>query len=884
MIYLTREDDISVLPLSNRLMNCLRRIGIHTVGSVLDYPEEEWHNVRNMGTKSVEEVMGWVRIIRNGELDYYLIEDGVIIDNKELIKEVSDISVEELGLSVRAVNCLNKSGITMVSQLIGISYEELMAIQNMGKKTADEIFKKAKEYEEKFLVEAEQGNSVLDEYEMFIAKEAGTAFGIESRTVIREILAVKELYPEALGETFVYLLYEREAIKNCVSGTLLKWIEKSNDEISRKALFARCPEHVRNTTVIEEILVDLENKCAIEIGEIMIYRQYPSISWYINTFKNERDKEVLRFRLKGKTLEEIGNKYGITRERIRQITAKALRDKPRLREDLYTYIFDKYDFSRKGFCNAFGEPIETYQYLEIICVAGHEEKRPVEELLEDENVSIRLKKLAEKAIYADYVTIEGIRVKRKRIDLVNFVIKKYCRNKTSFDDFLEYYNILLSTLGLEENESLKINERSYENKLNDSDIVLWNQWRSLRYYNISERDYTELYDTLDLSQHENVELSALKFFRDYPELMKEYDIRDEYELHNLMKKTLPSKYSDVNFKRMPTIEIGEADREEQIMDILIQYSPITAEDFGKEYESRFGVKSSTVLGSYMKNFDKYFFNGIYSVDADELAEEQYRRMKEILVNDIYMISDVNRIYCREFPGENQHNINPYTLKTLGFRVYSGYIIKNNFASATEYFNYILTKDDIVDMRELLPSVKNIVAYTSELYYLKAKREIVEFATGQYVNIRRLNMLGVTVSDIEDYCNKVTKFVDEGCFFTVYSLRKLGFSHPLDDLGFDDWFYSSLLAEDKDNYTFRRAGGSKIFYRGEKEIQVADLIISIVEKLQKIEVHDLYNMLEQDYNLRFPYYKTLEIVYDTDLYYDSIMETVYIDYDTYFEEI
>ena len=31
-------------------------------------------------------------------------------------------------------------------------------------------------------------------------------------------------------------------------------------------------------------------------------------------------------------------------------------------------------------------------------------------------------------------------------------------------------------------------------------------------------------------------------------------------------------------------------------------------------------------------------------------------------------------------------------------------------------------------------------------------------------------------------------------------------------------------------------------------------------------------------------KVLEIIRETDMYYDAIMEAVYIDYDTYFEEV
>ena len=43
---------------------------------------------------------------------------------------------------------------------------------------------------------------------------------------------------------------------------------------------------------------------------------------------------------------------------------------------------------------------------------------------------------------------------------------------------------------------------------------------------------------LELTKYKNIEYSSLKIFRDNLDLMKEYDVQDEYELHNLLKKNL----------------------------------------------------------------------------------------------------------------------------------------------------------------------------------------------------------------------------------------------------------------------------------------------------------------------------------------------------------
>ncbi|MBI2849142.1 MAG: DNA-directed RNA polymerase subunit alpha [Chloroflexi bacterium] len=47
--------------------------------------------------------------------------------------------IEELDLSVRAYNCLKRSGITKIGQILEMSPEELLAVRNFGRKSLDEL-------------------------------------------------------------------------------------------------------------------------------------------------------------------------------------------------------------------------------------------------------------------------------------------------------------------------------------------------------------------------------------------------------------------------------------------------------------------------------------------------------------------------------------------------------------------------------------------------------------------------------------------------------------------------------------------------------------------------------------------------------------------------
>ena len=58
-----------------------------------------------------------------------------------------EISVEDLELSARSLNCLKKANINTVGEFIEKNLNDLYNIKNFGKKSAEEIDSKLKEYD-----------------------------------------------------------------------------------------------------------------------------------------------------------------------------------------------------------------------------------------------------------------------------------------------------------------------------------------------------------------------------------------------------------------------------------------------------------------------------------------------------------------------------------------------------------------------------------------------------------------------------------------------------------------------------------------------------------------------------------------------------------------
>lgn len=897
MKYVTREDDITVLQMSVRVTNCMNRVKLHTVGEFLDYPEDQFLDIRNLGKTSLEEIMQ-IRTELTGDsgTQFRLVDKEDLPENDSQAEDITvpnsaekdspvllyDLPISEMCLSVRAQNCLNREGWTTASQLVGKSLEDLLSVKNMGRKTAEEILAAVSELSLRLSDQA-TGLSASGNNEIAaLAKDLANVFGGMTGTWALKLEQLRDgnAYDR---ETLLNRLLQESKIRSAQKNAICDYLEAHEDQASMAELMDYMETRLASGAFTVALVEELETEGKIERNGSTILRRYPSAADYAAGLKDERQKEVLLARLSGKTLEETASAYDITRERARQIQKKALIGRPRLREDKYMYVFQTYYFSPEDFRLAFDEPDEVFSYLEIVSGRKQTDTLPLEKALEDESISVKMRRQIERAVYKQFVVIDGVRILKKRPNLVRYVVSRFCREQTGYQDFLSYYEMFLEDHGLAEKDDLIIDSRTYENKLNTCDYVLWAHGKRLRYYPIADHDYNELFSIITSEEYQNKELSARLFFLNYPELMRELDIRDEYELHNVLRKAWPEEDGRVHFGKNPTLTIGQANRDDQVLDLLLQFAPISAQDLATKMEELYGFDPATSIGSYFINFRDYYHNGIYSISANSLPPERFSILQKTLTGDYYPIENVQKQYLYLFPAAEKSDINPYTLNTLGFHVYSGYVVSRRYSNATEYFSKLLTENDITNLEDLGREKQYIGAFNSTLSHLRQHREIVEFEPHRLIHIRRLEAGGVTKEKLVDYCDQVMNWVGSDRVFTIRSLRKKGFAHDLDDLGFEDWFYSSLICEDP-RFFSRRMGGTRLLYSGQRAVVLEDLLTELLLEREKIEIYDLKDLLEQEYGIVLDKDKLVSLIKEGSLYYDSIMETVYLDYDTYFEEI
>ena len=564
-----------------------------------------------------------------------------------------DVPLEDIGFSTRCYNVLKRRGCNYASQLLSLTETELYQYRNIGVTAVEEIMQKVST-----ITIIDISISEREEREQVIQKKKDeqpiTVF-LNHDNLLYADIPIKEL---ALSTRIYRLLTESgytfvSQIAALTHAQLLS-IEKMG--------FAS----------VKEVL-ELLDSIVVKMPPSFVPNEYGtsksgespqnklSIIDFANAIPDEKKRQMFQMRLQGLSLEEIAGKVNppITREGVRQVCSKIVaRKRQILHEDKYVEMYEKYHFTLEDFTSIFGEKDTTYNYLVIRSKRG---TLPLSDLINDKSLPAEIRLDIERVLnekhLSDFISVDGELVQKNRIAMVHYVIKTYCYEDTSYDDFIVLYSHFLAERGLEDDPKFSINSRTYENRFQLDTKVLWKQWRRLRYYDVESRDYTNLWRELNLEQYKDVEYSTYKFFKHHPTLMHEYDIRDEYELHNLLRKLCHAEHRNyINFSRMPVIEFGNSNREAQLLKLLAEISPARPSDFAVAYEDKYGILARTVTASMLPLLERCYNKGAGVYDISLAPSLSFLEDNSEWETDSDILDSIKQIISTKFAN--------------GFRLYS----------------------------------------------------------------------------------------------------------------------------------------------------------------------------------------------------------------------
>lgn len=864
-----KERDIKIDALevlSSRAYNYLFLNDYRRIDQIIFLSKDELMEIPRIDPVSAEEIEKMCRVYLkdHGEqiLDDYNREKGRIVpDKQESFREMlysrenherilqyvqaNDCDVELIGFSVRTRNCLKKNGLHTISDLIFLQKKDFQKIKGMGSGSLQEIL------------------SFLDEY---LIKHG-------SRVIAFCDGDDSVLWNEEAVKTIIFDTYNRIGFQGL---SLSELREKSN-----------MPEQVSDK-MLKSILGSLLADGKLEYVDFRCYRILPKFSDYLNVCSSvkDRNRDIIFRKLRGETLESIASVYDMTRERVRQIVSKDLRNVRNtyraetgldvFDEDYYRYFYETYCFDKKDAESWLGISKDVLSYLEL--TGAEKGTKELQQAVDDsKHLDYGFRLRIKSYLNRNKLFLDGRWIEKKRADLEKYVVWKFCRETVTYDKFIKIYNDFLAEEDIPYDEEIYFTnavKRTRENKLAGERFLLWKHNRQIRYYDIDGHDFTELLDALNLNAYENVEYSTEKFMIEYPEIMKKYDIRDRYELHNLLRKIVPDgSYHDFHCRKMPTIEFGKFDRDGAMLDLLIDNAPISQADLAEIVHKEYGHDPATIQANYLQSLDVYYHQGMYIIDQKAMTTDHKNALQAKLIDDFYYIDEIRRIYNDVVPDASPEEINPYNLKTMGFSVLSRYVYRNH-SSLDSYFRTILTQEDITDITGYRRKYAYVQAFSSTLVDMKNELEVLEFEPNQIISLRKLETAGVSKADLFSFCDEVYEFTSDNDYFSVKSIKKEGFESDLFELGFSDWFYSSILTTDE-RFSFSTMFGNIVLFKGNERITIKSFEETLIRRHKSIDVYDLMTLMEETYGCKIA--DRLDLVYKldgTDVYYDQYLDRLY----------
>lgn len=232
-------------------------------------------------------------------------------------------------------------------------------------------------------------------------------------------------------------------------------------------------------------------------------------------FLDEPLREVAQLRVHGFSLKDCAHRLRIPEKTAKERWETAREMFPHVKEERFARLYKTYYLPEELFVELTGEKRESWQYLSAMYSPGW---KSAEYLAVDADVPEEIRKAAEMKLAAagqeEWITVGASRVHADRGSILDYIGSELLQDEPVTLDFLhELYDDFLKDHGLRNTRGLNFTDSSVRLALRRSEKFLSPRDSSIRYYDMSERDFTALIAGIAPAAHDGLEYSAEYFWR-----------------------------------------------------------------------------------------------------------------------------------------------------------------------------------------------------------------------------------------------------------------------------------------------------------------------------------------------------------------------------------
>ena len=816
------KTSIDQLPLSVRAKNVLHRMGIHYANELVVTPLEVVAQQRHAGVKTLDEIKyvienidDIIQQITETDSNAEAIDNSVQMSTtstftEEQLLEMSTHPIEELGLSPRPFHALYQSGCLTIDKVAQMSEVDFSQLKGTGEKSINEI--------KNSVLAWIQDNITFEDN--FFQNEIDPEIKARIQLAVAEIEPIMHLYWKKL---YAILFAERaiEQIRNIGPTEVVKEVlhlpEIQNK--FRKFWKAIIPESIISEHELQlkvskltleftpSILIDE----ALAAGILMRFHNMIMIAreTFLDAFEkycdpNERATQILQFRLEGETLQDIGDLFELTRERVRQLTVKLVNKFQSLFEDYFSEPYQYFHLAKAEFCRIFPEITEEgYEYISIRYQRG--KISLTSETLSEYNGVWKSQLevfLHEKQAGDDKESVS-------KTEMVMRVLISNTGTSLTIDEFLKEYYKYVKEHSYPV-ERLKLNTRTVINHLRNTRGIVFNQENKVRFCGADPKSVLEI---IDFTKYKNTVISSELILRDYQDEMEEFDVRDGYELFYLIKSSLDmrrEKQLSIRCRRVPIIVLGEASESEQAIRLLKEISPVSYLDYYEAYEERFGVRQGSAQGNttISNALSAYYTDGQYSINVPVIDERDVQQVIMALREKaLWFIDDIEELFNRICKYTSNDAINAAAFRRIGYTLNSSYVYCSAYGTTLNFFEETVFSKDVVDLTTLDRRMINLGMFAAALDKKKKALEYIETAPKVFMSIEKVQAVyNLTIEEIRELQSIMSIFYDTP-FFNGRSLwTEISDLPAVQKLQGNDWMLTCIMRQQAAVASLSVAGG------------------------------------------------------------------------------
>ena len=584
-------------------------------------------------------------------------------------------------------------------------------------------------------------------------------------------------------------------------------------------------------------------------------------------FKN---KDYLILRLKGKTLQEIGDVFGVTRERVRQVLKKIVREMPHINEiDKYRDFFTNYRISKDLFINVFCSNEYIYELLSLLYKKGT--KSLESDILEgkfDENA---------KQFLLDSSGTYLLKNNRKQLSREYIIIDILQRNRNlqkyfSLDDIFYLY-----TEEVGNNEKLKIKStRSLSALLDRYSNIIFSFREGYRFHGIDcnteiKQKLVEVFDSIPDGAYD-----MNWIYEKNPVLMKELDILNGYELHFFCKK-YKILSNTVTLGRNPGFVKGKLTKREYILLELKKFNGSSLDEFIDYMVRNYGFNGDTLIAYVLSEFTNHIQNRVVYFEQDQYYT-QVSALKESLRDDIYEKNEFYSIVKRDL---NLNEVNSELVLNLGFVEKGGIVVKQKYRSGMEAFTTYILSHKIFHVED--KPIFKTTEYYSSIQRLESELKILKISETSYINVEHLENRGFDKKKLLQFISRINDFTSEGEYFSIISLINNGFSDSLLEDGFELISLDRLISTSNEVRAVS-VGFPNLYCRSKTKRNLNEFLIDELLKCESANLEDFTDDINSKYGLNLDEYSVRMKLVEEGAYYSDILNKAYILKEEYLDEV